>query len=344
MAGKKESNIIEEMRTLRAQLQAGNYAPVYLVMGPQAYLRVQNRDLIRDALLAGGDAMNSAYYTGDNFTIQEIIDLAETMPFLAERRVITIEDSWLFGKNAANTDALTDYLPRMPETTHLVLVAAEVDRTRRLYKAIQKAGTVLNCTTPEQGDLERWVQGRLREAGATLTPDAYRLFMEDVGDDLLNIKSEIDKLTAYGMGRECITREDVETICSPGVQDRIFDLISAISGHQADRALAIYMDERKRQTPPQVILALMIRNYNQMLQVLELAARGMSADEIATTLHANAWAIRKRILPEARSHSSEELRRALQDCIQTDQDYKAGRISDQLGIETLIVRHATGIR
>lgn len=343
MAKKQETNSTAAIRDLRTQLQAGQFAPVYLVMGDQDYLRTQSRDMIRKALLGDGDAMNSAYYTGDHIPVQEIIDLAETLPFFAERRVITIENSKWFDKGGIDADALTEYLPNLPETTHILFIEDKVDKTRRLYKAVQRKGTVLDCATPLPEDLQRWAMAQFRKAGAAPTADAFALFMDNVGDDLLNIKSEIDKLTTYCLGKESITRQDVEAVCTPQIKDRIFEMISAIASHQTDLALSIYMDLLKAQTPPQVVLALMIRNYNQLLEVGELAGQGMSAEEIASTIHANPWAVRKRILPEARSCTPAELRAALQDCIQTDQDYKAGRIGDQLGVETLIVRRSAQV-
>lgn len=343
MASKKETNSTDAIRALHAALQAGQFSPVYLVMGEQDYLRTQNRDMIKRTLLGDGDAMNYAYYTGDQFSVQEIIDLAETMPFLAERRVIVVENSGLFDKRAGLADPLVEYLPRIPETSHLVFVEEKVDKSRRLYKAVKKEGYVLDCSTPSPEDLGRWAAGQFRKAGVMPTEEAFRTFMDYVGEDLLNIKSEIDKLTSYCMGKERITVEDVKAVCYPEIKDRIFDMMSAITAHDTNQALDIYMDLRKQQTPPQVILALMIRNYNQLLQVGELDARGTSADEIATALHANPWAMRKRILPEARRYSPAEMRTALQDCIQTDQDYKSGRISDQLGVEALIVRRSTQV-
>lgn len=340
MASKQKTNSTEAIRSLKAQLEAGQFAPVYLVMGDQDYLRTQSRDMIRNALLPGADAMNSAYLTGEHIDAQEILSLAETMPFFAERRVITIENSGWFDKGGAQADTMTEYLPSLPETTHLLFVENKVDKTRRLYKAVQRQGTVLDCATPLPEDLERWVLAQFRKAGIVPTADAFRLFMDNVGDDLLNIKSEIDKVTSYCMEKGSISREDVAAVCTPEIKERIFDMISEITAHHTEQALSIYMDVRKMQTPPQVILALMIRNYNQLLQVGELDARGMSADEIASAVHANPWALRKRILPEARQYSAQEMREALQDCIQMDQDYKSGRIGDQLGVETLIVRRS----
>ena len=64
--------------------------------------------------------MNYAHYEGKGINVPEIIDLAETMPFFAEKRLIVIEDSGLF----KNADAkFADYIKSMPETVCFVSVS-----------------------------------------------------------------------------------------------------------------------------------------------------------------------------------------------------------------------------
>lgn len=338
-ARRQETNYRDEITALQQHLRGGAYAPVYLVTGEQDYLRTQNRDLIRNTLLDGGDAMNAAYYTGDTFTITQIVDLADTMPFLAPRRVITIEDSWLFAKGAADTDQLTDYLARMPETSHIVFVQKDVDKTRRLYKQIKKIGYVVNCITPTPEDLERWVLGRFRDAGLAITKEAMTQLIDNLGDerDMLLLQSEADKLIAYCAGQDAIRIEDVRTICTVQVKDRIFDMMSAIAAHDVTTALAIYAELLRQQTPPQVILALMIRNNNQLLQVGELVARGVSDQEIAGMLHLNPWVLRNKIRGSLRGQTAKALIAGLNACLQADQDYKSGRMDPQLAVEQLII-------
>lgn len=343
MAAKKSRQDIlyrDEMAALKQHLQSGQYKPVYLVTGEQDYLRTQNRDLIRKTLVNEADTMNTAYYTGDQFTITEILDLADTMPFFADRRVITIEDSWLFAKNAGDTDALTDYLERMPETTHIIFVQKDVDKTRRLYRKIKQLGYIMNCVTPSAQDLQNWVGKRFRDAGLAITNEAMRQLMDNLGDtpDMLNLQAEADKLIAYCMGQDAVRIEDVRVIGSVQVGDRIFDMMSAIATHNVTLALEIYAELVQRQTPPQVILALLIRNYNQLLQILELTERGTSDQEIAGMLHLNPWILRNKIKPSLRGQSGKALIAALDACLQMDQDYKSGRISDRLAVEELIVR------
>ncbi len=335
---KNPTNFIEAQKKLNEEIKTQSFENVYLIYGEQDYLRTQNRDKIQAAILGDGDAMNSSYFTGDSFTIQELKDLADTLPFFAERRVIVVENSWLFAKGG-DTDPLTEYLEKLPETTHLIFVEPNVNRTTRLYKAIAKIGFVLPCETPDEDTLRAWTAARFQKAGHRITNRALALFLDDVGDDMLNIQNESDKLMAFCMDRQDITEEDVKAVCSVRVKDRIFDMIAAIAARNAALAMEIYMELLKLQTPPQVILSLMVKQYNQLLQVKELADRNMSSQDIAQATGMNPWGLNKKILPSLNGQNSESLIAALNDCVQADYDYKNGKIDPQLITEELIVKH-----
>lgn len=84
------------MKKLSEEIKSGQLKQVYILYGEEAYLRSQYKDKLKTALLGDGDAMNFHYFEGKDVRSQEVIDLAQTMPFLAERRVIILENSGLF--------------------------------------------------------------------------------------------------------------------------------------------------------------------------------------------------------------------------------------------------------
>lgn len=87
------------MKNLNEDLKTGNIKQAYLLYGEEAYLKKQYRDRLTKAVLPEGDTVNYAHYEGKGINVPEIIDLAETIPFFAEKRLIVMEDSGLF-KNA----------------------------------------------------------------------------------------------------------------------------------------------------------------------------------------------------------------------------------------------------
>ena len=91
------------MKKLLEEIKSGQLKQVYILYGEEAYLRNQYKNRLKDALLAGGDTMNFHYFEGKNIRVGELIDLAQTMPFLAERRVILLENSGLFAHGGAGS-------------------------------------------------------------------------------------------------------------------------------------------------------------------------------------------------------------------------------------------------
>lgn len=116
---------------LMEDIKNRQFKKIYLLTGEEVYLRNQYRKRLREALVDPEDTMNCSVFEGKNVNPREIIDLAETMPFFAERRVILIDDSG-FSKNACPD--LADYVPEIPESTCIILTESEVDKRGRLYK------------------------------------------------------------------------------------------------------------------------------------------------------------------------------------------------------------------
>ena len=116
------------MKQLNEDMKTKQFKHIYLLWGEEAYLRKQYRDRLREAL-AEGDTMNCHYFEGKDVRPGEIIDLAETLPFLAQRRVIVMENSGLFKKGG---ETLAEYAGNIAETACLIFVETEVDKRSRL--------------------------------------------------------------------------------------------------------------------------------------------------------------------------------------------------------------------
>ena len=181
MAAKKD-DFAQQQSLFNKELKEGAFHRVYLLCGEQAYLRIQNRDRLRAALLGDGDQMNVSVYTGMDVTAREIIDEAMTLPFFADRRVILMENSVFFSKKASTeSDALAAFLPEIPETASLVFVEESPDKRKKLYKAVQKNGFILNCEDLSPRMLGQWTGGLFKKAGLMIDGPTLNLFLETVG-------------------------------------------------------------------------------------------------------------------------------------------------------------------
>lgn len=103
------------MKSLNEDLKTGQFSQIYLLYGEENYLKKQYKERFVKAMLPQGDTMNYAYYEGKGVEIREVIDLAETLPFFAERRLIVFENTGLFKSSGCRSgrvhqDHAGDYL------------------------------------------------------------------------------------------------------------------------------------------------------------------------------------------------------------------------------------------
>ncbi len=102
------------------------------------------------------------------------------------------------------------------------------------------------------------------------------------GDDTFinNIRGELEKLFCYCMGRDVITAQDIEAVCTRQVSSQIFDMIDAVAQKKQKTALDLYYDLLTLKEPPMRILFLITRQFNLLLQVKELKNKGYDANAI----------------------------------------------------------------
>lgn len=324
------------MKSLNEDLKTGQFNNVYLLYGEEAYLKKQYKEKLRNAMLSPDDTMNYAYYEGKGINVNEVIDLAETLPFFAERRLIIIEDSGLL-KNAS--PELADYIKEMPDTTSIIFIESEVDKRNKLYKAVQSKGRVVELGKQDEATLIRWVAGNIKRENKSVSENTIRYFLAKVGTDMENIQKELEKLFCYVMDKDSITVEDVEAICTTQITNQIFDMVNAVADKQQKKALQYYYDLLALKEPPMRILFLLARQFKLLLEVKVMDQKGYGRKDIAEKAGISPFVVGK-YQTQAKAFQTKELRDIIEDSVETEECVKTGRLTDTLGVELFIVKYS----
>ena len=324
-----------EMKSLNEDIKNSNFKHIYLLYGEEAYLKRSYKGKLKDAMVGSEDTMNYNYFTGKGISIPELIDIAETMPFFAGRRLLIVEDSGFF----KSANELGDYVKELPETTYIVFIESEVDKRNKLYKAVKDKGRVIEFARQDEKTLTAWVLSKLKAEKKNITKAALALFFTKTGDDMELIEKELEKLVCFCYGQDSITEKEVEEVCTVTITNRIFDMISAIGEKKQEQALNLYYDLLALKEPPMRILFLIVRQFNLLLQVKELKKLGMPNGEIAKNTSLAPFLVGK-YLSQATRFEKQQLRAALEDCIDTEEAVKQGKLNDKIGVEMLIVKYS----
>ncbi|OUQ20598.1 DNA polymerase III subunit delta [Lachnoclostridium sp. An14] len=322
------------MQTLNKDLKEQNFKRTYLLFGEEDFLKKSYKNRLKDGI-TGGDTMNYNYFEGKNVDVKEVMNLADTMPFFADRRLILLEDTGFF-KSAAGEE-LVSYLPQMPDSTCMVFVESEVDKRNRLYKKVKELGYAAELSRQDASQLARWAGGILAKDGKRITGRTMDLFLASAGDDMENIRMELEKLVSYVGDREVVTDEDVRAICTVHVTSKIFEMVGAIVGGDTKKAMDLYEDLLTLKEPPMRILYLIARQFNQILQVKELMGKGLDKSSIASKLKMQPFVV-GRTMPQARAFTREQILSYVELCVSSEEAVKSGRLQDRLAVELLIAK------
>ena len=321
------------MQTINEDIKSGQYKKVYLLYGEESFLKQSYKKKLKEAV-AGDDTMNYNYFEGKGLDVNELISLSDTMPFFSDKRLIIIEDSGFF---KTSSEALADYLPMIPDTTCIVFVEDAVDKRNRLFKKVKELGHAAEMKRQDSAQLARWAGTILAQNGRKITGSTMNLFLERTGDDMENIRMELEKLISYTMGSDVVRTEDVEAVTTVQVTNKIFDMVNAIVTRKTRLAMDLYEDLLTLKEPPMRILFLIARQFNQLLLVKEMTAKGTDRGTIASKLKIPPFVAGK-VSAQAGAFTREQILSYVKGCVEAEEAVKTGKMNDRMAVELLITR------
>jgi DNA polymerase III subunit delta len=204
----------------------------------------------------------------------------------------------------ADVDAVAEYLADPVPGAVLALVANEAPRSEGLAKAVGATGRVLAYEAPKPRDLPAWVRAQFESLGGEIEPDAARALVEIVGDDLVALTTEADKITIWA-GGHAISRGDVEELATPAREATAWAITDAWGERNAGALLAAAEAELERREP--FLVATRLAAHVSLVRgVKVLAAGGLGAREIAKRVKLHEFRVRK-ALGHADRYSQDEL-------------------------------------
>lgn len=325
------------MRRINEDIRRGEFCHVYLLCGSEDYLRNQYKNKLKTALLGDGDPMNLAIYEGKGTNPLEVIDMAETMPFLSERRVLLLENTGFF---KSSQEALAAYMKEIPDFTYFVFVEKEVDKKTRMYKAVKNQGYVAEFGQQDEQTLCKWIAGKVKKEQKNMDRSVVYYFVRRVGSDMETLEKEFEKLACYTMQRDVITKEDVDVVTIRQLENRVFDMFGLMADRRQQETLALYHDLLSLKEQPLGILALLGKQFDALLQIKNLKEKGFYSRSVADQLKMNPYRVEKS-WKQCDRFCLKDLKQALSDCVQTEADIKNGLITDRIGVELLLIQYST---
>jgi DNA polymerase-3 subunit delta len=258
--------------------------------------------------------------------------------FAGDGRLVVVENADVW--KAADAKAVAVYLKSPAPATTLALVAGELKKDAPIVKAVAAAGDVLLWDVAKRG-LQKWIGEQFQVHGAKAEPEACRLIVELVGEDLYELATEIDKLATWAAG-ERVTVEDVQRLVPARAEATNFALTDAWGARdlvgvlEASESMLERTGDPRSKTIPR-LLAILGSHVSRIQECQALEAAGVSAKDAAVRLKRSPYYVGK-LYAQARNFSPDELRDVTVRLARLDHALKGGsRLAPDLELERALV-------
>lgn len=335
-----------DVKTAVKQLKQGQVSPIYLCYGTEKYQIQEFIGLLEDQVVDKDQRdFSIAAFDLAETPVEAVVEEAETLPFLVERKLIVVRDSALFtagkegGKIEHKVEALLDYMGNPAEHSVIVFVVngEKLDERRKVVKALKTAGTVLSFMPLGGSELTQWVVREVEKRGCRIGREAAEALVAAAGVQMSTLALEVDKLCLYAGEGGKIEATAIDQLVARTTEQNVFAMVEHIAGLRLEQALNIFYELLKQREEPIKIAALIARQFRIMLQVKDLARRSYSQQQIASQLGLHPYAV-KIAGEQARKFEQARLRSILSDLAQLDYQMKSGGIDKVLGLELFLLK------
>jgi len=309
---------------------------LYLLYGADELARSEAVKEYRAAVPTDLADLNITWLEGRKLKVDALAAACEALPFLADRRLVIVEDALKQLKSADVRDAIKAYLPRVPETTDLLFVEREdFDKRSALFTYLKKSATVREFAPKEGAELQRWLRDRAKLLDARLAPDAGTLLVEFCGNDSRSLLNELRKLAAYVGPDGTISSDAVRLMVQDTGESSVFAFVDALAARQLGLALGLLRGLLDDGQAPTYLLFMIGRQVRILLQVKELAGQRLRPDAIAAELGQKPFVVRK-ALDQANRFQPQALVQLHDRLLELDHWSKTGRIEPHTALELLV--------
>ena len=234
-----------------ADLRAGNYKPVYFLMGEEPFFIDSITDYLADHILAEPEkAFNQLVLYGRDTDIGNIILSARKFPMMASRQVIIIKEA----QNLRSYEGFEHYLAAPMNSTILAFAYKykKIDKRTKLAKILGEKSVLFESDKIREDKVPAWINNHLESLGYRIEQKAATLLVDFLGNDLGRIANELGKLIlVLPSGTKHITAELIEKNIGISKDFNNFELTRALVSRDTLKANRIirYFSNNPKNNP-----------------------------------------------------------------------------------------------
>ena len=317
-------------------VKAGSVQGAYLFEGVEENIKAATLQSLRKAILPEGmEELNESVM--DAPATDAVIAACETLPFLADKRLVIVREHPALTGRADADDRLLSYISNVPDSAVLVfLCRGKADARKKLYGAIKKVGGIVSFAPLSDAELNAWIVKTFVGLGKSVTPQTASVLAFTVGSDTALLRREIEKLAALAGDRDTVTEEDVHAVATRSVECTVFEMVDAVVAGQQGKAFGLLRDMLTTGSDRLGILAMLLRQFRLMQHIKIMQFEKLAAEEIKQRLGIAPFAA-ERCMRQASGYTGGQVKKAVQICLNAEYKVKSGGWNQEGALESAML-------
>lgn len=245
-----------------------SFKPVYWLEGEEEYFIDKVVEFAEHHILNESEAsFNLSVFYGKDANWADVVNACSRYPMFAERQVVLLKEA----QQMKDIEKLESYIENPLASTVFVVSYKEkkLDARKKFAKLVKEKGVLISTKKMYDRELPQWTQELLQSKQLTITQKGLALLVDHIGNDLVRIENEIDKLSVNLGKRTTISEDDIEQYIGVSKDYNVFELQSALAAKDLARSIRIiqYFEANPKAGPIQLVLPSLYSFFSKVFMV-----------------------------------------------------------------------------
>ena len=344
-------------------INSGSIKKLYLLYGSETYLLDKGLEEIKEEVVEGFEEINFLLFEDKYLDVVQLRNACDTLPFGSDKKLIVVKDfhglkskskkSKEENEEDSNGDFEVDRLQDLgfidslnDEICLLFVSYGNIDKRKKLYKNINKNGSIYEFRKINKATLKQWINRFFKREKKIINNEGVEYLIQSTGYldknndiNMYHVENEVEKILSYIGKKETVSMSDIKEIIKEPLENNVFKMIDACLENDSPTALKVYGDLLLDGHSPFAVIGTISWGIKSIIKIKELKNEGLSVSTISRELKMKEFVVRKNI-NYCNNVDYDSLCKALEKCVNCEADMKTGKYADKrlerIGVEILL--------
>ena len=268
---------------------------------------------------------NKIYYDLNNDAFASIIDEASMISLFSNIKIIIANNLDISKISDNDIEYLKKYIDNLNKDIYIILIAQKIDARLKNYKIFKDYFNIIDVSKIDNNNqILDYVTKKIKDSGYKINNYDLEYFINKVGNNIVNIDLELNKLFLYKEDTKIIDREDIDLLIVDNIESIIYEFTNAVLEKDIEKINLMYNNFKKENISFDYLISSLANVFRQAYIIKMLSNDNKSNLEISKIIGKKEFYVKK-MLERLYIYTLDDLSNLIIDLANIELDYKSGK-------------------